>query len=96
MKIININKKIDPPILIPSVNIDYDRYDEMIDSIVALIHEEIDKWAEQNRDEEVSVPIKAAIRNFENSLWGKQLVKQMHVDKYYFKFLEEYFISCVM
>ncbi|MBK6989343.1 MAG: hypothetical protein IPH33_14620 [Bacteroidetes bacterium] len=73
MKIIDINKKIDLPILIPSVNIDYDRYDEMIDSIVSLIHEEIDKWAEQNRDEEVSVPIKAAIRNFENSLWGKQL-----------------------
>lgn len=93
MKIIHVNDKFHSPILIPSINLDYGRYDDVIDSIVVLICAEIDESAERKSDEDFPTVIKKALDKFENSLWGKHLLKEMHVDKYFFKYLEELFMQ---
>ncbi len=93
MKIIHINEKSHSPILIPSINLEYGRYEDVIDSIVVLICAEIDESAERKSDEDFPTLIKKALDKFESSLWGKNLLKQMHVDKYFFKYLEELFVQ---
>ena len=93
MKSIHINEKSHSPILIPSINLEYGRYDDVIDSIVVLIFAEIDECTERKSDEDFPTLIKKALDKFENSLFGKHLLKQMHVDKYFFKYLEEFFIQ---
>lgn len=61
--------------------------------MVVLILAEINQSAERKSDEDLPKLIKIALDKFENSLWGKHLLKQMHVDKYFFKYLEELFVQ---